>query len=217
MHISRAHHQQKLKMQVSNRQPGYRSSHRLQTPSTTNKIVIFMILCSVCNLEFKNIQAKPIIKFIKSDCDEQVQGKSLIHGGKISPREKWPWLVTLSHKNGHMYFCGGTIISERHIITAAHCIQDKGETFQKETKDVIITMGVWNISDHSEENRIEVVPLRFHIHQDWNPKDTRWDADITIIELAEDITFTRYIQPACLWTPDLKPASKNDGGMVVGW
>ena len=48
----------------------------------------------------------------------------IIKGWEMSPIDPLPWHVTLfSHENGNWsFFCGGTLIAERLILTAGHCV-----------------------------------------------------------------------------------------------
>ena len=47
----------------------------------------------------------------------------IINGQEASPNE-YPWQVALVRAGGHSPICGGSIISDRHILTAAHCTND---------------------------------------------------------------------------------------------
>jgi hypothetical protein len=43
-----------------------------------------------------------------------------IVGGSEASLHGWPWIVAIT-RNGRA-FCGGSLISENHVLTAAHCV-----------------------------------------------------------------------------------------------
>lgn len=43
-----------------------------------------------------------------------------IVGGNIAQPNSWPWIVVLF--NGGRQFCGGSLIDNIHVLTAAHCV-----------------------------------------------------------------------------------------------
>ncbi|XP_007946887.1 serine protease 38-like [Orycteropus afer afer] len=51
------------------------------------------------------------------NCTAETQGKVL--GGQDAPPGRWPWQVSLQY-NGH-HTCGGTILNQHWVLTAAHC------------------------------------------------------------------------------------------------
>ena len=57
--------------------------------------------------------------------DDSYQFEVKIVGGSRSVPHKYPFAAVLTspHYNGH--FCGGTLITKRHVVTAAHCFQGK--------------------------------------------------------------------------------------------
>ena len=40
-------------------------------------------------------------------------------GGSIAAKGSWPWIAAIVDDDGP--FCGGTLISNQHVLTAAHC------------------------------------------------------------------------------------------------
>jgi len=43
-----------------------------------------------------------------------------IVGGHDVVAHEFPWLVSVTRKGGH--FCGGTILNDRFVLTAGHCL-----------------------------------------------------------------------------------------------
>lgn len=52
--------------------------------------------------------------------NEDILGSGRVVGGKPSQPTSWPWIVAI-HRNGNFH-CGGVLMSENWVITAAHCI-----------------------------------------------------------------------------------------------
>lgn len=48
------------------------------------------------------------------------QRLSRIVGGQDAEKGEFPWMVSLTRHGGH--FCGGTIISNKFVMTAGHCL-----------------------------------------------------------------------------------------------
>jgi secreted trypsin-like serine protease len=46
-----------------------------------------------------------------------------IIGGESAQQDTWGWIVSL--RSGNSHFCGGSILNQRYIITAAHCFEKR--------------------------------------------------------------------------------------------
>jgi len=53
----------------------------------------------------------------------QKQMNRIAGGKKVDVKGKFPWMAALlwENKGNWELFCGGSLISDRHILTASHC------------------------------------------------------------------------------------------------
>ena len=69
-----------------------------------------------------------------------------IVGGFEAEPNQWPWQVALFIDDA--YFCGGSLISENYVVTAAHCVE--GAVYF----DVLA--GAHDVRAASEPHRVEI-------------------------------------------------------------
>merc|ERR1712212_1375562 len=112
--------------------------------------------------------------------------KDRIVGGFEAQENEWPWQVALFIDDA--WFCGGAIISENYVMTAAHCA-DGASYFD-------IMAGAHNVRASSEPHRVEITSYNGWTHPQWNTQDL--SNDLALIELPSPIDFNDYIKPSCL-------------------
>nr|XP_013052887.2 coagulation factor X-like [Anser cygnoides] len=97
-----------------------------------------------------------------------------------------PWQAVLVEKHGS-WFCGGTILNEYFILTAAHCVTD--------SKELQVIVGM---VDREEEEPSTVTHRVEKIIPNAEFDSKSFDSDIALIKLSEPITFSEDVIPACL-------------------
>jgi len=127
-----------------------------------------------------------------------------IVGGFEAEEHEWPWIVALFIDD--MWFCGGALITDDFVLTAAHCAED-ASAFD-------VWAGAHNVRASSEPDRVEITSYNGWTHPQWDSNTL--SNDLALIRLPERITFSDVIRPACLPSP----GQTADPGMLVtpiGW
>ncbi len=61
-------------------------------------------------------------KFIKIECGQaNTIFKNRIIGGVDTSPHEYPWVAAIFDENNEIY-CGGSVISTQHILSAGHCV-----------------------------------------------------------------------------------------------
>merc|ERR1712158_67526 len=129
-----------------------------------------------------------------------------IVGGHEAAHHEWPWQVALFIDDA--WFCGGSLISDEWVMTAAHCA-DGASYFD-------IMAGAHNVRASSEPHRIEITSFEGQTHPEWDSNSLY--ADIALVHLPEKVAFSEYIRPSCL--PPASDANEEYVGQLttpVGW
>merc|ERR1712117_278502 len=143
-----------------------------------------------------------------------VSSSNRIVGGKeVNPKGKLPYQVYFNpckcNSDGmcRCGMCGGTIVNKKFVITAAHC-------YNSMFTDLRVIVGEHNLCDGVNEGGKVVKVKKITLHPDYNSRTV--DNDIALLELAEDLTFTDKIKPACLPSSEAKDYS-GSASTISGW
>uniref|UniRef100_A0A8D1GBE4 Transmembrane protease serine n=1 Tax=Sus scrofa TaxID=9823 RepID=A0A8D1GBE4_PIG len=125
-----------------------------------------------------------------------------IKGGSTAQEGEWPWQASLK-KNGRHY-CGASLISERYLVTAAHCFQKT-----KDPRNYTVSFGT-KVSPPYMQHYIQQII----IHEDY-VRGEHHD-DIAVIMLTEKVLFKKDVHPVCL--PEATQIfPPGEGVVVTGW
>lgn len=165
------------------------------------------------NCSFTETGEQVFEKLFDLDCGTVPYATGFIIGGEQSKPGQWPFVVALLAYTRRQFFCGGSIISKHHVLTAAHCIKEKYSKVSLSSHDITVFLGHHSLLETSVARDDLRSVLSIAIHPDWNSTDLKYDADIAVLRLNVTIAFTNFIQPACL-TMDPEVVKKEDGYVV---
>ncbi|KDR11874.1 Chymotrypsin BI [Zootermopsis nevadensis] len=126
--------------------------------------------------------------------------KHRITGGSTASRGQFPWQVALIIDDA--YFCGGSLIDELWVLTAAHCA---GSTYE-------LRLGA-NRVDSIESGAVVVNSRNSIVHGSYN--ENTINNDIAVIRLTAAVSLSTYISPVRL--RNLNSDLAGESTRVSGW
>ncbi|XP_067848566.1 coagulation factor X-like [Heptranchias perlo] len=129
-----------------------------------------------------------------------------IDGDQHCRMGEYPWQVLL--KSDGEIFCGGAIINENFVLTAAHCVN--------QLRSFTVILGEHNLDvDEGFEQTLNV--SRINIHSRYT--QATFENDIALLELETPIEFNNYTIPICLPETDFAEffLMNSEYGATSGW
>ncbi|KAL0102756.1 hypothetical protein PUN28_018214 [Cardiocondyla obscurior] len=123
--------------------------------------------------------------------------------------QEYPHCVSLRQGNSH--FCGGSIIGDRFIVTAAHCVESLIRSPLQRAAVTVVT-GTTYLNSGGQSYRLENVWR----HESYNPNHPagRGPYDIGLIKLSSPIQYGSTVQKVNLPT---RAAAANEAVTIAAW
>ncbi|KAJ8676185.1 hypothetical protein QAD02_011971 [Eretmocerus hayati] len=178
----------------------------------------------------KNIRWNTPRVILPSDCSTELVNTRIVDGSQTEIGE-FPWVALLEYESGSelKLICGGTLISNWHVLTAAHCIDEQVlKRYEYTLRSV--RLGEWDTwSDPDCIKKYEPfsrspelkcapkflsVPIdRIYPHPLFNINSPPKYHDIALLQLKRPIEPNKYVRPICLPTND----KISPWATVIGW
>nr|XP_027237414.1 transmembrane protease serine 12-like [Penaeus vannamei] len=128
---------------------------------------------------------------VAMETKKSVSADQRIVGGVSTKKGDFPWMAHLKITASHSieYMCGGSLVTDSLIISAAHC-------FEYDVLYVDVTLGMVDTKLMLASDLVRVRSTDFAMHPDYDAYNIY--NDIAVIKLPKAVTFTDVIRPICL-------------------
>jgi len=157
------------------------------------------------------VNGKPRLLTTEEGCGFSNVTHTRIVGGGPAKLGAWPWMALIGYTNdlGELgWKCGGSLITSRHVLTAAHCLKSTLTT---------VRLGEHDLSSESDTYTVDIPVVKVAKYPQYTTKDGH--NDLAILYLERDVDFSDTIRPICIPTDD--PLRSKDflgyQPFVAGW
>merc|ERR1719264_1452596 len=147
-----------------------------------------MCLLSVLNVAKDDLTTQEVAGLAQTT--SLVDKEAHIIGGDKAELGQFPWAAALFIDGA--WFCGGSLVSRRYVLTAGHCMED--------TWYVDILLGAANL-DTRAPGSLLMTSFNYQVHPGYDPSTLA--NDLAIVQLPIGIDITSLISPISL--PDPEP------------
>ncbi|CAF0960665.1 unnamed protein product [Didymodactylos carnosus] len=179
-----------------------RSDESSNTANSTSTILPVSPLFEPCNCGCPSVE--PLFS------DETAAATARIVNGETARAHSWPWqilLVMYDPETKLEYRCGATLLTQRHVLTAAHCVHGFFPPY------MVLFSG-----QHARNLSISLIDVRVvnkvYIHESYN---SHAHNDLAILTTEEPFRFDTYVSPICLATPNSLLLQANEELVAIGW
>ncbi|XP_052840857.1 spaetzle-processing enzyme-like isoform X2 [Drosophila gunungcola] len=157
-------------------------------------------------------------------CGQRKANLRILNGIDTEPNE-FPWMTLLMYQNSTnlVHLCGGSLINNRYVLTAAHCVDKNDLPFNFLLRSV--RLGEHNTSTNPDciiqpNGKIICAPLHLEVDVEnifVHPTYRGWrnGNDIALLRLEVPVRYTLQIQPICV--PPNFFNLKNLNLTIAGW
>ncbi|XP_041971603.1 phenoloxidase-activating enzyme-like isoform X5 [Aricia agestis] len=165
-------------------------------------------------------------------CGVHNNSKNRIIAGKATAIDAYPWMGIIEYADsGRPYLCAGSLINDRYVLTAAHCLVSSNN---RSLGAKSVRFGDYNITSEGPDcidvgpediildctyGELSIEIESFVVHPEYNTSKTLLNVnDIGLIRLMEPVPYNDFILPICLPRTDITSETPAEILLsVAGW
>ncbi|XP_055324479.1 CLIP domain-containing serine protease B8 isoform X2 [Sitodiplosis mosellana] len=162
---------------------------------------------------------------LKFECGDGHQSVNRVFGGDFTSIWEFPWMALLIYNtnSSRPYGCGGSLINNRYVLTAAHCVT--GQLYESKSGLKGVRLGEYNIETEQDcmpsrtatgqvlkcaDPVVEVGVEKIIVHPQYNDTSRDKHHDLALLRLDTNVSYSKYIKPICL------PIVGLSSGLITG-
>uniref|UniRef100_A0AAG5DIH9 Peptidase S1 domain-containing protein n=1 Tax=Anopheles atroparvus TaxID=41427 RepID=A0AAG5DIH9_ANOAO len=123
---------------------------------------------------------------------------------------EFPWQAMVLFEPNKTLLCGGAIISDNTVVTAANCV------YGLNPRTIQIKGGEWRLGVDAEPKTFQIVRVKDVVyHPAYNP--TTLNYDVAMLVLEDRLRFDTHIGAICLDENDVVPSASYENCVTTGW
>uniref|UniRef100_A0A8W7PER0 Peptidase S1 domain-containing protein n=1 Tax=Anopheles coluzzii TaxID=1518534 RepID=A0A8W7PER0_ANOCL len=123
---------------------------------------------------------------------------------------EFPWQAMVLLETNKSLLCGGAIISDNTVVTAANCV------YGLNPRTIQIKGGEWRLGVDAEPKTFQIVRVKDIVyHPAYNP--TTLNYDVAMLVLEDRLKFDTHIGSICLDENDVVPSASYENCVTTGW
>ncbi|XP_076851797.1 chymotrypsin-like protease CTRL-1 isoform X2 [Brachyhypopomus gauderio] len=144
---------------------------------------------------FRTLCVGFLLGFLPKGCSSQLSVcgvaplNNKIVGGDNAVAGSWPWQVSIRLTIYNFHFCGGSLINNGWVLTAAHCFGSYTAS------QVTVYLGTQSLAG-TNTNQVSRTVTSVTKNPNYDPNIH--NNDLALLRLSSTVTFTPYITPVCL-------------------
>lgn len=146
-------------------------------------------------LLYRTIPIASVLEIFQALIRNVLAAALIVKGWRVEKEETLPWHATLfSHEDGQWrFFCGGTLIAERVVLTAGHCV------WRTSADTVRVAFGILSSDLSKAGENAQVIDVEsIELQNTYQDHEGNYGSDIALLILKRAIIVNSIVGPVCI-------------------